>query len=99
MDCFNALPMQGWFCLYYCMCGAACVYSNMLICRRCAPPPCAAVLIFGCLMTEDDALDCCDAAGVPVSPSMVGPHPLELVTQLQVFFKQHRYPEHKAFVL
>lgn len=62
-----------------------------------ARPP--AVVIFGCLAADDEALDRCEAAGVPISPSMVGPHPEELITQLQVFLKQFRFPEHKAFIL
>jgi hypothetical protein len=57
------------------------------------------VVVFGRVAADDAALDRCEAAGVPLSPSMVGPHPEELATQLQVFFKQFRYPEHKAFVL
>jgi hypothetical protein len=57
------------------------------------------VVVFGCLAGDDDALDRCEGAGVPVSPSMVGPHAEELITQLQVFFKQYRFPEHKAFIL
>lgn len=57
------------------------------------------VIVFGYLVADDDALDRCEESGLPVSPSMVGPHPEELITQLQVFFKQYRYPEHKAFVL
>jgi len=57
------------------------------------------VVVFGCVLPDDAALDRCEEAGVPLSPSMIGPHLEELVTQLQVFFKQFRYPEHKAFIL
>jgi hypothetical protein len=57
------------------------------------------VLVFGCAAADDDALDRCDAAGLPVSPSMLGPHTDALATQLKVFFKHHRYPDHKAFIL
>jgi hypothetical protein len=37
--------------------------------------------------------------GVPVSPSMTGPHPEEIMTQLEVFYKQYSYPDHKCFLL
>ncbi|KAF8068340.1 hypothetical protein HT031_002029 [Scenedesmus sp. PABB004] len=39
------------------------------------------------------------AAGIPISPSMTGPHPEELMTQLEVFFKQFKYPDSKCFIL
>lgn len=39
------------------------------------------------------------AAGIPISPSMMGPHPEEHLTQMEVFFKQFTYPEHKTFIL
>jgi hypothetical protein len=38
-------------------------------------------------------------AGIPVSPSMSGPHPEELMTQMEVFLKQHKYPDNKCFIL
>ncbi|GBF98209.1 hypothetical protein Rsub_10709 [Raphidocelis subcapitata] len=64
---------------------------------RWARPPGA--LVFGALRADDAALDRCEAAGLPVSPSMEGPHAEELTTQLQVFFRHFKYPEHKAFIL
>lgn len=39
------------------------------------------------------------AAGIPVSPSLSGPHPEEQLTQMEVFLKQYKYPEHKCFLL
>lgn len=39
------------------------------------------------------------AAGIPISPSMSGPHPEELMTQMEVFFKQYTYPDNKCFIL
>ena len=48
---------------------------------------------------QTKVLEAAAANGVPVSPSMTGPHAAELQTQLEVFFKQHKYPENKAFVL
>jgi hypothetical protein len=30
---------------------------------------------------------------------MSGPHPEELMTQMEVFFKQHKYPDSKCFIL
>jgi hypothetical protein len=39
------------------------------------------------------------AAGVPVSPSLAGPHAEEQMTQMEVFFRQYCYPEHKCFIL
>jgi hypothetical protein len=62
-----------------------------------ARPP--GVLVFGALRADDAALDRCEAAGLPVSPSMEGPHAEELLTQLQVFLRHFKYPEHRAFVL
>jgi hypothetical protein len=56
-------------------------------------------LVFGCAVADDDALDRCEDAGLPISPSMLGPHADALATQLQVFFKHNRFPEHKAFIL
>jgi hypothetical protein len=39
------------------------------------------------------------AAGIPISPSLSGPHAEEQMTQMEVFFKQFKYPEHKCFIL
>lgn len=39
------------------------------------------------------------AAGIPISPSLSGPHAEEQTTQMEVFFKQYKYPEHKCFIL
>jgi hypothetical protein len=39
------------------------------------------------------------SAGIPISPSISGPHPEELLTQMEVFFKQHSYPDNKTFIL
>ncbi|GBF91168.1 hypothetical protein Rsub_04837 [Raphidocelis subcapitata] len=62
-------------------------------------PP--AVLLFGLVAAGEAALDRCEAAGLPVSPSLApgGAHPEELATQLLVFLRAFRYPEHDAFVL
>jgi hypothetical protein len=40
-----------------------------------------------------------EAAGIPISPSLAGPHAEEQMTQMEVFFKQFKYPEHKCFIL
>ncbi|KAF6254575.1 hypothetical protein COO60DRAFT_1642231 [Scenedesmus sp. NREL 46B-D3] len=58
-----------------------------------------AVAIFGCFVADADELQEAAAAGIPVSPSMSGPHPEELMTQMEVFFKQHKYPDNKCFIL
>jgi hypothetical protein len=39
------------------------------------------------------------AAGIPISPSLSGPHAEEQMTQMEVFLKQYKYPEHKCFLL
>jgi len=60
-----------------------------------------------CLLHCPLLLCCCGPAelerlageGVPVSPSMTGPHPEEITTQLEVFYKQYSYPDHKCFLL
>lgn len=44
-------------------------------------------------------LDEAAAAGIPVSPSLAGPHPEEQMTQMEVFFKQFKYPEYKCYIL
>lgn len=39
------------------------------------------------------------AKGIPISPSLSGPHAEEQMTQMEVFLKQYKYPEHKCFLL
>eukprot|EP00879_Flechtneria_rotunda_P025814 GHRR01027461.1.p1 GENE.GHRR01027461.1~~GHRR01027461.1.p1 ORF type:complete len:271 (+),score=75.01 GHRR01027461.1:661-1473(+) len=58
-----------------------------------------AVVVFGCFAPDETELQQAAAAGVPVSPSMTGPHTEELKTQMEVFFKQYTYPENKCFIL
>ena len=58
------------------------------------------VVVFGHVGDHDDAvLDACEAAGLPVSPCMVGAHEEELETQLRVFLRSFKFPAAKAFVL
>ncbi|WIA30769.1 hypothetical protein OEZ86_000829 [Tetradesmus obliquus] len=62
-------------------------------------PRLPAVAIFGCFVADADELEEAAAAGIPISPSMSGPYPEELMTQMEVFFKQHKYPDNKCFIL
>jgi hypothetical protein len=60
----------------------------------CSSSPVAALLFILLSATE---LQQAATAGIPVSPSMSGPE--ELMTQMEVFFKQHKYPDNKCFIL
>eukprot|EP00877_Chromochloris_zofingiensis_P012122 jgi/Chrzof1/7163/Cz02g13130.t1 len=58
-----------------------------------------AVVVFGSMAPDQQGLELAATHNIPISPSMVGPHADELLTQLEVFFKQNKYPENKCFVL
>lgn len=57
------------------------------------------VVVFGVALPDDDALERAEGAGLPVTPSMIGPHAEEIITALEVHLKSFRFPEHKAHVL
>ncbi len=40
-----------------------------------------------------------EALGIPVSTSCTGPYEEALFTQLEVFFKNNKYPDNKCFIM